>query len=120
MDTITLGSLVKVDGELAQVVDYFPDQRTHSVTTVNGESKNVPANELTVIEDLGRPGQGGDEDSFDVLVGPRLISDVLGEEVGACIMEKGFCVLKVCQDSHLMRKPNTQVHSRMQTVSGNS
>jgi len=98
MDGVALGSVVKVDDSLAQVVDYFPEDGQYQITKINGESKRVPCGDLTAPHDLGRPGQGGEEDSFDVLVGPRLIPDNLGQELGTCIMEKGFCVLRLCQD----------------------
>lgn len=96
--------MAQADGTLAQVADFFPEDGQYSITTVNGECLKVSANELREAGNLGRPGQGGKEDSFDVLIGPRLDPEVLGEEISSCIAEKGFCVLKICQDAQAVAR----------------
>nr|AQS99211.1 type I polyketide synthase [Gambierdiscus excentricus] len=50
-------------------------------------------------ERLAKPGEGGDEFSFDVLLGPRTQKHSVGEEAGACLSEKGFCVMKLLQSA---------------------
>jgi len=97
------GSIVEVDGKLAQVVDYAADAGAVSVMTVDGVSDQVPVSKLKVPE-LAKPGQGGDSDSFDILVGPKLAPSVLGEEIATCLMEKGFCVVKTCGDPAALLK----------------
>mmetsp|Transcript_19785 Transcript_19785/g.57398 ORF Transcript_19785/g.57398 Transcript_19785/m.57398 type:complete len:942 (-) Transcript_19785:53-2878(-) len=91
-----------VAGHLGQVVSYSEASNSFLVCTVSGYEGEFAASSLKAPEPK-RPGVGGDADSFDLLVGPRLKEDLLAEEIAACLFEKGFCVLKQCQ-----KKEDTQ------------
>mmetsp|Transcript_4190 Transcript_4190/g.13113 ORF Transcript_4190/g.13113 Transcript_4190/m.13113 type:complete len:946 (-) Transcript_4190:145-2982(-) len=84
-------------GQLGQLLAYAEPSNTFTVCSLDGtEAQFKPAN-VKLPESVKRPGMGGDVDSFDVIVGPRLQEDLLAEEVAACLFEKGFCVLRLCQ-----------------------
>eukprot|EP00931_Biecheleriopsis_adriatica_P064620 TRINITY_DN39371_c0_g1_i1.p1 TRINITY_DN39371_c0_g1~~TRINITY_DN39371_c0_g1_i1.p1 ORF type:complete len:986 (-),score=218.19 TRINITY_DN39371_c0_g1_i1:66-2957(-) len=98
-----LGSPVEVEGavdlnaRLGQLVSFSEKDGTFNVCFVNGSSRQVRPENLSLLDGSKRPGLGGGPESFDVLVGPRHNQDYLAEEVATCLMEKGFCVLKICQ-----------------------
>ncbi|CAE8610660.1 unnamed protein product, partial [Polarella glacialis] len=77
-----LGQLQKVDSK---------------VLLLNGQTVFVEVARVQAPKDLRKPIEGGDEASFDMLLGPQTSDAVLAEEMSACLFEKGFCVLKVCQ-----------------------
>mmetsp|Transcript_58864 Transcript_58864/g.182397 ORF Transcript_58864/g.182397 Transcript_58864/m.182397 type:complete len:956 (-) Transcript_58864:110-2977(-) len=94
-----------VNGELGQVVSYKgADVNKFYVELICGASGYADPKNVRVVENLAHPGEGGDGKSFDVLIGPRTEADVLGSEISACLMEKGFCVVKVCQSATLLEK----------------
>ncbi|CAE8600698.1 unnamed protein product, partial [Polarella glacialis] len=104
---LRIGSLVELlsgeagqqelNGRLGQLVSYEEQVGLFRVCLVDGSIRQVAAEQVRTLEDFRRPGLGGGAESFDLLVGPRHRQDVLAEEMGACLLEKGFCVLKVCQ-----------------------
>jgi len=96
---LRLGTLVQVDGELGQLISYSSADDKFGVVLINGRQLQVSSSSVTVPADLRKPGAGGGESSFDVLMGPRTPAKVLAEEMSACIFEKGFCVLKICQSA---------------------
>eukprot|EP00913_Durusdinium_trenchii_P010706 g10045.t1 len=86
-----LGSVVEVDGadfndRVGQLVSFSEKEETFSVSLINGSTRQVKPTELRSASQ-----------SFDILVGPRHCQDFLAEEVANCLMEKGFCVMKLCQ-----------------------
>jgi len=101
-----LGSLVEVcgpvqglpgeeaAGKLGQLVDYSDEEGVFQVCLTTGSTCQAPPGSLKAPADLQRPGLGGGPNSFDLFVGPRLQEGLLGEEIAACLFEKGFCVLK--------------------------
>mmetsp|Transcript_118565 Transcript_118565/g.287749 ORF Transcript_118565/g.287749 Transcript_118565/m.287749 type:complete len:947 (+) Transcript_118565:84-2924(+) len=102
------GTLVKITGpsedgdetskgSFGQLVSYSDDAKTFKVCSVDGLEAQYKPESLKVPEGLKRPGLGGDADSFDIIVGPRLQEELLAEEIAACLFEKGFCVMKVCE-----------------------
>jgi len=106
---LRLGTLVQVqglpedqtehdtNGQLGQLVNYFREENKFEVACINGVTGKFDPKNVSVPQDLKKPGTGGDDTSFDVLLGPLTPADVLGEEISDCLFEKGFCVLKVCQ-----------------------
>mmetsp|Transcript_25791 Transcript_25791/g.54438 ORF Transcript_25791/g.54438 Transcript_25791/m.54438 type:complete len:956 (-) Transcript_25791:102-2969(-) len=103
VDGLRVGSLAEVtgfsedlNGKFCLIVS-FSEPTGFGITLLNGERMDLPGVHLKVPQDLGRPGLTGDSKSFDLVVGPRLKEEDLGEEIAACLFEKGFCVLKVCQ-----------------------
>mmetsp|Transcript_19817 Transcript_19817/g.46272 ORF Transcript_19817/g.46272 Transcript_19817/m.46272 type:complete len:940 (+) Transcript_19817:43-2862(+) len=92
-----LGSVVEVDGvslnaRLGQLVSFSEKDGAFNVALINGATRQVRP------EDVRQPaGDLGGGVGFDILLGPRHRQDFLAEEVATCLVEKGFCVLKVCQ-----------------------
>jgi len=98
LHSLTGDDAADLNGMLGQVTSYS-DEEGFGVDLANGTSVKMPKENVRVPEGLKRPGLGGAPTSFDVLVGPRLDTENLADEVSACLFEKGFCVLKVCQSS---------------------
>nr|AQS99287.1 type I polyketide synthase [Gambierdiscus excentricus] len=93
-----------VNGELGQLVCYSGDKEKFYVNLICGvEGYFSPANVKATAEQK-RPGEGGSEHSFDLLMGPRTESETLGHEISMCLFEKGFCVLRYCQSYKDMDK----------------
>mmetsp|Transcript_49525 Transcript_49525/g.115865 ORF Transcript_49525/g.115865 Transcript_49525/m.115865 type:complete len:927 (+) Transcript_49525:61-2841(+) len=90
------GSLVKVDGRaLAQVIDYDRAAERFKVSSVDeGAQVDVAPSQIAPAVTLGKPGQGGAKDSFDIFKGPLTSLDCLTQELDSCILEKGFCVVR--------------------------
>lgn len=102
VDGLRLGSLVEVQGSsenYGQLVDWSRESDKFSVLRLNGVLEEVDRADVKAPMDLAKPGRGGDESSFDLVLGPRTPAEVIGEELSNCLFEKGFCVLKVCQKS---------------------
>lgn len=110
VDGLRLGSLVELRGptqpggealdtigKLGQLVAFSETDGAFEVCLTTGHVCKVRPEEVHVPVGLKRPGLGGGPSSFDVLVGPKLNEDLLGEEIAACLFEKGFCVLRLCQ-----------------------
>mmetsp|Transcript_125838 Transcript_125838/g.402844 ORF Transcript_125838/g.402844 Transcript_125838/m.402844 type:complete len:932 (-) Transcript_125838:47-2842(-) len=91
------GSVVELtEGGIGQLASFHEEDGLFEVCLTSGSTCRVPLASLRVPSDLRRPGLGGGPSSFDVLVGSRIQEDLLGDEVAACLFEKGFCVLKLC------------------------
>lgn len=88
---------LNLNGQLGQLTSYAREANKFGITLVNGETVNLDAKNARIPKDVKKPGRGGGPDSFDVLLGPRTPDALLAEELAACIFEKGFCVLKLCQ-----------------------
>jgi len=102
---LRVGTLVelKLDGDerngaLGQVVSYS-DAEGFGVMLINGTQVTMKPDNVRIPPELKRPGMGGSANSFDVLVGPRLDESLLADEISACLFEKGFCVMRVCQST---------------------
>eukprot|EP00931_Biecheleriopsis_adriatica_P086449 TRINITY_DN61125_c0_g1_i1.p1 TRINITY_DN61125_c0_g1~~TRINITY_DN61125_c0_g1_i1.p1 ORF type:complete len:1003 (-),score=182.35 TRINITY_DN61125_c0_g1_i1:44-2947(-) len=129
-DGIRLGGLVQVhslsandlqaytediNGSFGQVVGISETGKYHVYLTCGAAGHFDPKN-VAVAEAPRRPGESGGAESFDLLIGPRTDGDVLGGEIATCLMEKGFCVLRICQSARLAET----AQKRMQDlVSGN-
>eukprot|EP00747_Dinoflagellata_sp_TGD_P162612 gnl/TRDRNA2_/TRDRNA2_180392_c0_seq1.p1 gnl/TRDRNA2_/TRDRNA2_180392_c0~~gnl/TRDRNA2_/TRDRNA2_180392_c0_seq1.p1 ORF type:complete len:954 (-),score=214.32 gnl/TRDRNA2_/TRDRNA2_180392_c0_seq1:100-2961(-) len=85
------------NGLLGQLVDYDAGTGLFDVRFINGVAASLSASNVRVPKDLKTPGEGGGSESFDALIGPRLVNEVLAENMSSCLFEKGFCVLKICQ-----------------------
>mmetsp|Transcript_69319 Transcript_69319/g.129473 ORF Transcript_69319/g.129473 Transcript_69319/m.129473 type:complete len:958 (+) Transcript_69319:48-2921(+) len=107
---IRVGNLVQLHGLpeqgsrdlnnlLGQVVSCISSPPSFNVSLLTGESVQVEAKNVRVPTDLQKPGEGGGDDSFDMVLGPGTVWSAVGDEIKACFMEKGFCVLKVCESS---------------------
>mmetsp|Transcript_133308 Transcript_133308/g.285041 ORF Transcript_133308/g.285041 Transcript_133308/m.285041 type:complete len:962 (-) Transcript_133308:62-2947(-) len=104
----TLGQ--DVNGELGQVVGYEGDIGKFHIFLVCGaagffEPKNVRL--ATVL----KPGEGGDEHSFDMIMAPKTDGSALASEISTCLLEKGFCVLKICQSAQKMEPTMEKLRS---------
>jgi len=92
----------ELDGRYAQLQGYNPDSDTFSLQMLeDGVEVKV---EPTFVQEvpnysLRRPGEGGAEDSFDVVLGALSNREVVGEQVAGCLADKGFCVVRVIQHS---------------------
>lgn len=97
---LRLGSLVQVDGNMGQLVNYHKNENEVEVAMIkDGERVRVAPEKASAPKSLQTPGKGGGSDSFDVVQGPCTPEAALGEEVSMCLFEKGFCVVKLCQPS---------------------
>mmetsp|Transcript_126995 Transcript_126995/g.284038 ORF Transcript_126995/g.284038 Transcript_126995/m.284038 type:complete len:940 (-) Transcript_126995:62-2881(-) len=94
---LRIGSLVQVNGLLGQLTAYVKEDNRFKIVLISGETVEANPADVQVPKDLGKPGTGGDEASFDVLLGPQTADNCLAQEMATCIFEKGFCVLKLCQ-----------------------
>eukprot|EP00440_Ansanella_granifera_P036668 gb/GFBE01039780.1/.p1 GENE.gb/GFBE01039780.1/~~gb/GFBE01039780.1/.p1 ORF type:complete len:934 (+),score=220.82 gb/GFBE01039780.1/:1-2802(+) len=69
------------------------------VFLLSGDIVNVDPSAVRVPSKIHKPLQGGDESSFDIVLGPQTSDAMLGEEISRCLFEKGFCVLRLCQQT---------------------
>jgi len=89
-----------VHGRLGQLADYSPESAEVTIRMMgSSESVSVPVDSIRPATNLLQPGLGGDEDSFDAILGPLTDRGALGEEIAGCLSSKGFCVLKVIESS---------------------
>lgn len=100
VDGLHLGSIVEaVAGptvERGLLTDYDRPTDSFRLLGLDGSQHDVQASSVRAPP-LKRPGQGGSKDSWDLLLGPRTIDDVVSSELSSCLMEKGFCVVKLIQ-----------------------
>jgi len=82
---------------IGQIGLFNPETQTFLVTFTDGESAGVSADHLRELGELGKPGDGGLPDSFDLFVGPATSQLAIAEEISTCLFEKGFCVLQLAQ-----------------------
>lgn len=105
---IQQGSLVEIfgisdagkkslNGQKGQLVDYA-DGKFEIVLIKSGDVVQLDPRFVRACTDLKRPGLDGDEDSFDIIIGPKTDRDVLGQEIASCLSEKGFSVVKHIQE----------------------
>lgn len=90
------------NGQRGQLTEY-DDGKFGVVLLQTGEYVQLDPAHVRACSDLQKPGQGGDENSFDIIIGPRTKRHILGDEVGSCLAEKGFCVVKSIQDTPDLR-----------------
>jgi len=112
-----LGSVVEVDGasfndRLGQVVAFSEKDGVFNVALLNGSIRQARPDQMRQSEGR-RPGHG--TAGFDVLLGPRHRQDFLAEEVATCLVEKGFCVLKMCQPQQEVEQAFDYVKSLAQS-----
>jgi len=102
-DGLRLGMLVEIvdhptlGGKLGQLVRHSLSEDTVEVCLTTGATEEVKRQSVRAPAGYRRPGLGGEPASFDALIGPLSQDDVVGEEIAACLFEKGFCVLRTCQ-----------------------
>mmetsp|Transcript_21376 Transcript_21376/g.45523 ORF Transcript_21376/g.45523 Transcript_21376/m.45523 type:complete len:941 (-) Transcript_21376:71-2893(-) len=103
VDGLRPGILVEIDGDkahqgqLGQLQRYVREEKQFEIKFISGETALIGEKFVRAPKDFKKPGEGGDEKSFDMLMGPQTSDALLAEEISQCIFEKGFCVLKVCQ-----------------------
>jgi polyketide synthase-associated protein len=94
---VTEPSLTQGGRGLGQLQCYNPEANRFTVDLIaNGDRVEVDPKYVAPATP-SKPGCGGDEDSFDVVLGARTLSGVLGEEIAESLTSKGFCVLKAIQ-----------------------
>mmetsp|Transcript_99921 Transcript_99921/g.254152 ORF Transcript_99921/g.254152 Transcript_99921/m.254152 type:complete len:961 (+) Transcript_99921:94-2976(+) len=86
----------RVNGELGQLLGY--SEGAFSVQLLNGIEGTFAPKHVRPAPGLQRPGEGGSERSFDLLLGPRTEPEGLGQELAGLVLHKGFTVLRVCQN----------------------
>nr|AQS99241.1 type I polyketide synthase [Gambierdiscus excentricus] len=89
---------VEMNGSLGQILSYS-EHEGFGVMLITGKQVQMKAANIKVPADLKRPGQGGSATSFDLLVGPKMDESSLADEIAACLFEKGFCVMRICQST---------------------
>jgi len=91
------GDDASLEGQLGQLVSYDSAADKLGILLISGRALDLEPKCVRAPEVVRKPGQGGGPQSFDVLLGPRTPDAVLAEELAACLFEKGFCVLRLCQ-----------------------
>nr|AIW63286.1 polyketide synthase AS3D902 [Azadinium spinosum] len=107
-----LGQLVQIfdsdtefNGFLGQLADYNPETSKYLVAIIKtGDMISVDAEYVRTVLDCKGPGAGGNESSFDIVIGPRTSHDALGEMFGDSLSTKGFCVVKIIQGQEDLAK----------------
>lgn len=88
-----------VNGQYGQIVSYTGgDKENFLVHLANGISGHFSPKNVRKVANPKKPGEGGGETSFDLLLAPRTEAGALGQELSRCMLEKGFCVLKHSQN----------------------
>lgn len=90
-----------INGTVGQAVSFDSASDKFHVYLSCGAAGYFSSKNVRAVEAPKRPGEGGSADAFDVLVGPRTDGKILGGEISTCLMEKGFCVLRICQSARL-------------------
>mmetsp|Transcript_67468 Transcript_67468/g.156609 ORF Transcript_67468/g.156609 Transcript_67468/m.156609 type:complete len:957 (+) Transcript_67468:179-3049(+) len=94
-----------VNGQLGQLEYYTGgDLNRFYVCLVSGTSAYFDPKNVRAVSNALKPGDGGAKSSFDILMGPKTNAAVLGFELASCIMEKGFCVVKICQNAGALQQ----------------
>jgi len=127
VDGIRLGGLVQisdlseeqinalgqdVNGEFGQVIGYEggPVDKFYVYLMCGAAGYFEPKN-VNAAMDLKKPAEGGDETSFDMLMAPKTDAGALGSEISQCLLQKGFCVLKICQSAQKMESTFDMIRS---------
>eukprot|EP00440_Ansanella_granifera_P052346 gb/GFBE01056757.1/.p1 GENE.gb/GFBE01056757.1/~~gb/GFBE01056757.1/.p1 ORF type:complete len:958 (+),score=244.50 gb/GFBE01056757.1/:1-2874(+) len=106
IDGLHIGQLVEVDeatsddlqSQQGQLVNWLPDEGLFEVALLSsGKIARAEPKDVRSVFDCQGPGAGGGPDSFDIVIGPRTNRDALGEALSNCLMERGFCVLRIIQ-----------------------
>jgi polyketide synthase-associated protein len=101
----TTSSQQDYNGELGQLMDYLPEADKFVVSIVStGEVVQVVTDNVATVVGCGGPGEGGDEDSFDIVIGPMTGRGPLSETLTTCLANKGFCVARVIQEMEEVTK----------------
>jgi len=101
-----------VNGQLGQLLEFQSFSEQFQVILVDSGTKlEIGTEYVRAVRDYRRPGQGGDEYNFDVLLGPRTVRGALGQEVAHCLAEKGFCAVKVIQPSSELSATHDQLEA---------
>eukprot|EP00439_Symbiodinium_sp_Y106_P047823 s4308_g6.t1 len=93
-----------INGSIGQAVSYDSATDKFHVYLSCGAAGHFHSKNVQAAEAPRRPGEGGSPESFDVLVGPRTDGKIMGGEISTCLMEKGFCVLRICQSARLAQQ----------------
>eukprot|EP00747_Dinoflagellata_sp_TGD_P164522 gnl/TRDRNA2_/TRDRNA2_184576_c0_seq1.p1 gnl/TRDRNA2_/TRDRNA2_184576_c0~~gnl/TRDRNA2_/TRDRNA2_184576_c0_seq1.p1 ORF type:complete len:938 (+),score=185.40 gnl/TRDRNA2_/TRDRNA2_184576_c0_seq1:75-2888(+) len=109
-----IGQLVEFgSGNLGQLIDYLPDEDKFNVADIDsGDVVSAATNDVKAATGLQKPGLGGDDKSFDIVIGPRTRRDVLAEEMSSSLHEKGFCVMKIIQSTAEVNKVFDRMKSK--------
>lgn len=86
-----------INGQIGQLGHYCHERDEFHVTLLNGFSADFKAEHVAEARSLGKPGEGGTDDSFDLVLGPESAHSILAEEIAMCLFEKGFCVIRLIQ-----------------------
>jgi len=89
-----------VDGQVGQIVSFDAASGQVQVCLLSGVSCLLDPKNLEAATDVQKPGEGGSGESFDILLGPGTIAAALTHELTMCLMEKGFCVIRMCQSDN--------------------
>ncbi|CAE8710629.1 unnamed protein product, partial [Polarella glacialis] len=108
---LQIGQLVEIDsedgevsGQHGQLVDWLPESGEFEVALLSsGKSLRVDPKHVRTVTDCQGAATGGPE-SFDIVVGPRTNRDALGEALSNCLLERGFCVLRLVQSDEDRRQ----------------
>mmetsp|Transcript_76332 Transcript_76332/g.184697 ORF Transcript_76332/g.184697 Transcript_76332/m.184697 type:complete len:957 (-) Transcript_76332:109-2979(-) len=103
-----------LNGSFGQLLHYSAEDAKFAVQMLEeGEYLDLPpANVRAAPEDkIQKPGLGGGESSFDIVLGPRTQKQSIGEEVANCLSEKGFCLMKIIQSGEHDKDTVAFLHS---------
>jgi len=89
--------LADLNGELSLVVNYIPADGKYHVRSLNGVSARVGPEHVRTPANLQKHCEGSPKESFDLVLGPAMTEEFLGNEIALCLREKGFCVLRIAQ-----------------------
>jgi polyketide synthase-associated protein len=101
---LRVGALVKIAGgphagKIGQLGPYSESSQAFTVHFLDATSAEVEAGSVKAVEGLAKPGEKkARADSFDLFVGPETTDQVLADETANCLLEKGFCVLRLVQN----------------------
>mmetsp|Transcript_179544 Transcript_179544/g.436847 ORF Transcript_179544/g.436847 Transcript_179544/m.436847 type:complete len:956 (-) Transcript_179544:571-3438(-) len=105
-----------VNGQLGQVEHYAGgDLNRFYVTLVNGVAAYFEPKNVRLVSGITQSGDG--ENGFDILMAPKTSAAVLGNEIATCILEKGYCMIKICQDARAI-EPTVERLRAMGTEGG--
>lgn len=91
-----------VNGVVGQIVSYAGGR--FYVYLVCGLAAHFEPRNVRAAAAFRRPGEGGTEKSFDILMAPRTSPQALTSEMTTCLLEKGFFVIRVCQSAQLLKR----------------
>lgn len=88
-------------GQQGQLLEWMPSVGHCEVALLgSGQTVQVPPNHVHSAATFPQgPGYGGGPNGYDLILGPRTNRDVLGEAITTCLIERGFCVIRVIQSA---------------------